>query len=942
MLTCSRCSRVNPPEALFCYNDGAALGDPSRRRGVTDPARQRFPMPFVFPSGKACHTFDELALAVLEHWNDSRDLLRHGVFTSFLAGLGRADLSVAARQAAAFPDRDRGLDQLLGRLPSQVLQPPRLAVEPGQLNLGAMRVGQDGRFDLRLANQGMGLLHGTISCTSCAWLSLGDPSAGNRKKLFQFLHDATVSVNVCGKSLRAGNRPQEGKIVIDSSGGQFVVVVTVDVPVQPFPEGVLSGAVTPRQIAEKARKYPKEAAAQFARGAVAKWYENNGWVYPVTEPSASGVAAVQQFFEALGLTTPPKVGVNVAEVRLEGRGGEIARSSVQVVSPEKRPVYAHAVSDQPWLKVNDVALDGRTATVNLRVPEIPNRPGETLHARLTITANGRQRFVIPVHLTVTGAAAPGAGRFRPGLPPLGAAGGRERSEDVLAVQGSNGVRRAQEPLEEVLPVVERIPEAPRLRRARREDDYDDFEDHRGGGRKLLASLPVVFLLLGLLVTFGRDLYAWMSAGGLGGGPPDNFGPMEQVLSIQYHENEEQVRLSKTGGGVKPAPGGFAGDTVLGFWEPSMRFGLMMLKPDALGQRKKLTFEPKGLTNNVCVRLDGAELLFGERPFRLEDGTRAGDWPGRWYDRTARMDRSLRDGRKSIWVYDKQQVYVTQTVGLAPGEQSGKLDTCLVHYKIENKHDVAHSVGLRFLLDTYIGGNDGVPFLIPGSQQLCSTQMEFNRPEDVPDFIQARETEDLANPGTIAQIQLKIPGMEPPSRVTLGAWPNPALGLGARQEKTLWNVPVFPIKTMAARGAPADSAVTIYWGEKSMPAGSTREMSFAYGLGSVASSEGGGRLALTVGGAFVPNGEFTLTAYVNNPIEGQTVTLRLPEGFAIVSGQATETVPPPPADGSSRNSPVTWKVRAGPREGNYKLRVESSTGVAQTQPVRIKVRGIFGS
>jgi hypothetical protein len=372
----------------------------------------------------------------------------------------------------------------------------------------------------------------------------------------------------------------------------------------------------------------------------------------------------------------------------------------------------------------------------------------------------------------------------------------------------------------------------------------------------------------------------------------------------------------------------------------MRFGLV-LAADQFGQRKRLTFDEKGLTNNACVRLDGGEYLFGEKPFRLADGRSTGLallMPGEWEDRNAKIDRPLRDGRRSIWYYPAQKVAVTQTVGLVPGEQSGKIDTCLVHYRIENRDSRGHVVGLRFLLDTYIGGNDGVPFLVPGWKELCSTSVDFNRPDGVPDFIQAREREDLANPGTIAQIQLRIPGFEPPSRVTLGAWPNPSLGFGCRQEKTLWNVPVFSMKSLP----PGDSAVTIYWQEKLLAAGGSREMAFAYGLGNVSSSEAGGRLALTVGGAFVPNGEFTLTAYVSNPLDGQTLTLALPEGLSLVEGQATESVPPLPRDGSSRSSPVTWKVRTGAKEGKYQLKVTSSTGVAQTQVVRIKQRGIFGS
>jgi hypothetical protein len=962
LLTCSRCSRVNPPEALFCYNDGAALGDPSRRHGVTDPARQRFPMPFVFPSGKACHTFDEMVLATLEHWDAARDLLRHGVFTNFLAGLGRADLSMAAREAAAYPDADRGLDQLLGRLPAQVLKPAKLGVEPGQLNLGTMRPGQDSRFTIRLSNEGMGLLHGTISCAECPWLSLGDPAAGTRKKIFQFLHDNTIQVNVCGKSLRAGNRPQEGKIVIESSGGTFTVLVNIEVPVTPFPEGVLTGALTPRQIAEKAKAHPRDAAVLFARGAVAKWYAANGWTYPVTEPSASGVAAVQQFFEALGLTTPPKVGINVADLRLEGRGGDIVRSSVQVTSPEKRPVYAHAVSDQPWLTVNDVALEGRMATVNLRVPEVPNCPGEVLRAKLTITANGRQKFVVPVSLTVTGS---GAGpRFMP-APPVSSLPtvppGRSSLPDLPPV-GTNGGRSGHsDEILEVLPIAPNLPAPPppgfnrerdRDRDRRRPDEDDREVPRRGGGGGFLAVLPVIFLLLGLLVTLGRDVYAWVTGERGGNDNSLAFKEAKQVLHIQFHDQETAVALARGGGGVKPTLGGPAVKTQPGYWEPSMRFGLTMV--DKFGIQKKLTYQPDGSTNNTCVKLDGGEYLFGERPFRFASNGAYADeghperWPGRWLERSGKPDRPLRDGRKSVWVYDSQKIHITQEAGLVPGAQSGDLDTCLIHYKIENKDRTAHTVGLRFLLDTFIGGNDGVPYLIPGQKELCSTMTEFNRPEDVPDFIQARESADLTNPGTVAQIQLKIPGMEPPSRVTLGAWPDPKLNqrvipgffenMGkARpaQEKTLWDVPVLSMKTLV----PNDSCVVIYWPEKSLAPGATRELSFAYGLGNVASSEGGGRLALTVGGSFVPNGEFTLTAYVSNPVAGQTLTLALPEGFTIISGAQTETVA---AGFGSGTVPVTWKVKAGPREGKYNLKVKSSTGVSQTQLVRIKVSGIFGN
>ena len=75
---------------------------------------------------------------------------------------------------------------------------------------------------------------------------------------------------------------------------------------------------------------------------------------------------------------------------------------LDVFTAEKRPVFASAISDAPWLKVSRVVLDGRTAHVNLAVEPVPDRPGETLQANFTVRANGNQRFVVPVSLRISG------------------------------------------------------------------------------------------------------------------------------------------------------------------------------------------------------------------------------------------------------------------------------------------------------------------------------------------------------------------------------------------------------------------------------------------------------------------------------------------------------------------------------------------------------------
>src|SRR5262245_8272083 len=127
---CTQCSRVNPPEAIYCHYDGLALVQQTAISRRPAPGSQTFPSPFVFPSGRTCSTFDQLAIACQEEWAAALDLLKKGFLASFLGGIGRADLALAAQEAMRFPDLERGLDRLLAKFPSRVLAPPKLRIEP--------------------------------------------------------------------------------------------------------------------------------------------------------------------------------------------------------------------------------------------------------------------------------------------------------------------------------------------------------------------------------------------------------------------------------------------------------------------------------------------------------------------------------------------------------------------------------------------------------------------------------------------------------------------------------------------------------------------------------------------------------------------------------------------------------------------------------------------
>ncbi len=923
---CGKCSHVNPSDAAYCYWDGAALaGGHSVNGGPVNAGSAPFPGPFVFPTGQQCRNFDQLAMACQQNWAAAVDLLRQGFLASFLGGLGRADLAMAAQEAARYPDHDRGLDQLLAKLPTQVLQPPRVKVEPREINLGVTPVGTERRFEIHLTNQGMRLLYGSV-VSDCKWLVLGEPP-GNAQKLFQFGNEGTIQVHVRGQYLRAGNKPLEGHLVVESNGGQETLTVRVEVPVRPFKEGVLAGAISPRQIAEKAKAQPKEAAALFERGNVAQWFKDNGWTYPVQGPSAAGLGAVQQFFEALGLATAPKVEVTEKFLNLQGAVGQTLQATIEVKTAEKRPVYAHATCDQSWVDVSKTNLNGRIAIVQVVVPGVPPCPGQTLQANINITANGNQRFVVPLNLTITGNGShiPPVISVEPVVQPAYGVQPALVQPVVYGVQPAFTqpvpVAAAPAGLYDVQPVGPPLVTPVGVTAA----PFDFTATPAGPAPTVAPSrarrqtspwvhlAPAGVLLLILLIILIRDWFAPPSGSTADGIPVDP----NALVAVFFADGD----VDDIG---KPMP-------------DIMTFGLVAKDRRAPGnQAKKLTFDRYGRTNSTVLRIDGQDRLFGFGNGRWEKKEKKEKvnlvTPGLPVENKWKLDYP---GTKSIWMHD-EGIQVTQTVEIVPGEpvETGDgfksfLDTARVLYTIENvdqnKRD--HKVGLRIMVDTLIGidaSNDGVPFTVPGEAALVdrAQSRQFDTP-NVPAFIQVLEKPDLKEPGVIGYVNLKIGSkIEPPGKVLLTRWPG---------RSQFWDIPVRPFED--------DSAVVIYWNERDLKFGEKREVGFSYGLGNVSSATG--QLGISVGGLFTPGGELTVVALVSNPQPNQTVSLHLPDGFSLMPGEEkTRPVPPPQAAAGNRPVPVTWQVRAGDA-GRYDLKVESSTGSAQKRKVNIRQAGIFG-
>jgi hypothetical protein len=961
-LVCAQCSSVNPPDAAYCYHDGAALA--GRAGGPINPGSAHFASPFVFPNGQACRNFDQLAMTCQQNWAAALDLLKQGFLSSFFGGLGRVDLAVAAQEAAKFPDPDRGLDQLLAKIPTQVLEPPKLQAEPSEISLGQLAIGSDRTIELHLRNGGMRLLYGSVA-SDAKWLTLGD-LPGQPEKVFQFGEETVIAVQVRGQHLRAGTKPLQGQLVLDSNGGSVTVTVRADVPVTPFPGGPFDGAVTPRQVAEKAKAHPKETAPLFEDGRVAAWFQSNGWTYPVQGPPMSGMGAVQQFFEALGVAKPPQVHVGPTTLRFEGAPGKVYDVDLEVSSTERKVVYGWATSDRLWAEVGKTKLTGRSTIIPIKIT-VPDRKG-TQEASLTVIGNGQQKFVVPVTVAVIGgadildaevidtpeyldeppidvhvpvmmpAAAPPRPPSFPSLnvdAPARPLAPSTASMELPAVRAPAHVTPMPVPvMRSPMPVapppahgahapaaVQPIAAGPAPLVGAGMVSFEEFSQpgvlaaapdlvlgapgavlSRPAGliappprrsNRWMHAIPLALLLMVVSGTCVRDaVFALFERPTI---VVSDIDP-RPLLGLHFNYNFDPKKV----------------DAALG---SSMMAGLVVydLEHGKIADPKRLTFGRNGHTNSVVVKLDGKDRVFGDIQ------------KGRYVMKPKDVGIKGQGGKICAYEFLPERVVVTQEVRLIPGEpievSPGEfkrlLDLCLFKYTIKNEDTRAHDVGLRYLLDTFIGSNDEVPFTLPSQPGLVDTTKEMIG-NDVPDFIQVLESSELRNTGVIAQLNLRLGKFEPPNRVKLTAHPMVQQKQGI--SKDTWEIPLASIKQFK------DSCVVMYWDPAPMGPQQTREMGFTYGLGNLSIGKSA-KLGLTVGGAMLVNSDLTVVALVADPQPGQTAQLVLPPGLTLTQGTAEQQVPPSlekTKDGRPLPSPVTWRVRPS-AEGTFHIDVETRIG-----------------
>lgn len=167
---------------------------------------------------------------------------------------------------------------------------------------------------------------------------------------------------------------------------------------------------------------------------------------------------------------------------------------------------------------------------------------------------------------------------------------------------------------------------------------------------------------------------------------------------------------------------------------------------------------------------------------------------------------------TVWLIDG--VRVTQRLYLDLNPDTNRNDTVNIEYEIHNESGTGKQIGLRMMLDTMIGGNDGAPFFILGAGQVTQ-EFEWSG-NSVPAFWIAYESPIFASDSLKGRGQLSDGNLTKPDRFVVSDWPD--------AYSSIWTYIVEP-----ADAVTWDSAVILYYNPIDVAPGATRMIRTSYGI-----------------------------------------------------------------------------------------------------------------
>ena len=207
--------------------------------------------------------------------------------------------------------------------------------------------------------------------------------------------------------------------------------------------------------------------------------------------------------------------------------------------------------------------------------------------------------------------------------------------------------------------------------------------------------------------------------------------------------------------------------------------------------------PYGKTSETLIRIDSTDYLFNDY---VTDVTAIGS-------------------DECVATAEIENVKIEQILQIENNPSTSKKDLISIKYRYTNRSEEEKKIGVRIMIDTMLGSNDGAPFKINGV--AVTTEREYFG-ETIPKIYQAMDS--LTNPDIVATGYLYYNAGERPDKVQFASWPNVC--------GSSWGYAIDPKRSVVN-----DSAVAVYFDRESLSSGATKTVLTRYGVYNSESANG---------------------------------------------------------------------------------------------------------
>ena len=322
--------------------------------------------------------------------------------------------------------------------------------------------------------------------------------------------------------------------------------------------------------------------------------------------------------------------------------------------------------------------------------------------------------------------------------------------------------------------------------------------------------------------------------------------------------------------------------------------------------------PTPWTSYTTLKIDNKNLIFGGKSLKTERRV-----PEKLTYGTVKSQELTDTSLKTV--VDFEKISVLQTLTFLRNPSTRVNDMAKITYAVTNMDTKPHSVGLRIMLDTKLGSNDGAPFRM-GSTSITS-EKKVVKP-DLIDYWQAFDS--LITPNIIAQglVSSFEQLISPPDSLLLANW-------GTLVDHP-WEFTYQDNRSFIREGEyEKDTALAMYWNAITLQPNETQYFSTAYGLGGISLSAGELSLGISSPAEYFTSSKqpFFIIAYLYNKggfaSKSTKISITLPEGLSLVDGNLTSVYDNVKPD-STLQIPLKVKMNEKAKEGKHNIAIDVSS------------------